>query len=85
MLVVAPTFTEYEYSYNRAKGVIFYYTTSEKDHFVLQKKQLLEELKRGYSALYICNPANPTGALIPADIMEEIVNYACKKGNKRYH
>jgi len=80
VLVVAPTFTEYEYSYQRAKGVIFYFNTLEKDNFVLQKKQLLEELKRGYSALYICNPANPTGALISADTMEEIVTYACKKG-----
>lgn len=80
VLVTAPTFTEYEYSYQRAKGVIFYFNTAEKDHFVLNKKQLLEELKRGYSALYIGNPANPTGALIPADTMEEIVSYACKKG-----
>jgi len=80
VLVVAPTFTEYEYSYQRAKGVVFYFNTVEKDNFVLQKKQLLDELKRGYSALYICNPANPTGALIPLETMEEIVNYACKKG-----
>ena len=80
VLVVAPTFTEYEYSYQRAKGVVFYLNTSEKDNFILQKKQLLDELKRGYSALYICNPANPTGALVPLETMEEIVNYACKKG-----
>jgi threonine-phosphate decarboxylase len=80
VLVVAPTFTEYEYSYQRAKGVIFYFNTAEKDNFVLQKKQLLDELKRSYSALYICNPANPTGALVPAETMEEIVSYACRKG-----
>jgi len=80
VLVVAPTFTEYEYSYQRAKGVIFYFNTSEKDNFALNKKRLLDELKRGYSALYICNPADPTGALIPAGTMEEIVTYACKKG-----
>lgn len=80
VLVVAPTFTEYEYSYQRAKGVVFYFNTAEKDNFVLQKKQLIDELKRGYSALYICNPANPTGALVPLETMEEIVSYACKKG-----
>ncbi len=75
VLVVAPTFTEYEYSYQRAKGVIFYFKTLEKDNFVLQKKQLLDELKRGYSALYICNPSNPTGVIIPAETMEEIVTF----------
>lgn len=80
VLIVAPTFTEYEYSFQRAKGVIFYFTTQEKDNFIIQEKKLLDELKRGYSALYICNPVNPTGVLIPTEVLKEIVNYASKKG-----
>jgi threonine-phosphate decarboxylase len=80
VLVVAPTFTEYKYSFQQAKGVLFYYNTLEKDHFVIQQKKLFDELKRGYSALYICNPANPTGVLVPEGTMKEIIGYACKKG-----
>jgi len=80
VLIVAPAFTEYEHSFQRAKGVVFYFDTYEKDRFEIQKKRLVEELKRGYSALYICNPGNPTGGLLPAETMNEIVTFACKKG-----
>lgn len=80
VLIVAPTFTEYEYSFQRAKGVVFYLNTLEEDNFAIREKKLFEELKRGYSTLYICNPVNPTGVLIPAEIMKEVIRYASKKG-----
>ncbi len=80
VLLVAPTFTEYEYSFQRAKGVVFYFNTREEADFRLEEKKLFDELKRGYSALYICNPGSPTGVLIPADTMKEILHFAAKKG-----
>ncbi len=80
VLIVAPIYTEYEYSFHRSKGVIFYLNTLENDNFCIQEKMLYDELKRGYSALYICNPSNPTGVVIPADTMKEMIVYASKKG-----
>jgi threonine-phosphate decarboxylase len=79
VLIVAPAFTEYGHSFQRAKGVVFYSDTQESDCFAIQQKKLAEELKRGYSAFYICNPVNPTGMLIPQDIMKGIVSNASKK------
>jgi len=80
VLMVAPTFSEYEYSFHRAKGVVFYLNTREKDGFILEGKTLFDELKRGYSALYLCNPCNPTGVMLPADMLKEIITAASKKG-----
>lgn len=80
VLIVAPTFTEYGFSFQRSKGVVFYFNALEKDKFFIQEKRLFDELKRGYSALYICNPVNPTGVLIPAEKMKGIISYAYKKG-----
>ncbi len=80
VLIVAPAFTEYEQSYQRAKGVVFYFSTKEKDNFAVHAKDLLDELKRGYSALYICNPVNPTGVLTSKDTLQEVFTFAQKKG-----
>ena len=80
VLMVAPTFSEYAYNFHRAKGVVFYLNTQKKDGFAAERKTLLDELKRGYSALYLCNPCNPTGVMLPADMVEEIITAASKKG-----
>ncbi|MCP4717742.1 MAG: threonine-phosphate decarboxylase [Deltaproteobacteria bacterium] len=80
VLIVAPAFTEYEHSYQRAKGVVFYFQTDEKDGFEVQHKRLLDELKRGYSALYLCNPASPNGAVVSKEKMQEVIAFAAKKG-----
>ncbi len=80
VLVVAPSFTEFEHSYQRAKGILFYFVTREKDGFEISKKALLGELKRGYSALYLCNPASPSGVLTSAGDMDEIIGTASRKG-----
>jgi threonine-phosphate decarboxylase len=80
VLIVTPAFTEYENSYQRAQGIVFYSPTQEKQHFAVQEKQLCDELQRGYSAVYICNPANPTGALTQPDTIKKIISIARAKG-----
>ena len=79
VLIVAPAFTEYERTYQRSKGVVFYYTTNEKDGFAIQEKALIDELKRGYSAVYLCNPACPTGVMHSPKMLRELVAIAAKK------
>lgn len=79
VLIVAPAFTEYERTYQQAKGVVFYFTTTAKDGFALQEKALFDELKRGYSAIYLCNPGCPTGVLHPPKMLGDLVAVAAKK------
>jgi len=78
-LLVVPTFSEYETSICSVNGKVYYFKTLEKDQFCINAERLLRELRKGYDALYICNPANPTGVLTPPDILKEVVNYAHNK------
>jgi threonine-phosphate decarboxylase len=80
VLIVAPAFTEYENTYQRAKGVVFFFTTTDKDGFAIQEKALFDELRRGYSAIYICNPGCPTGVLHSPKMLRELTSVAAKKG-----
>jgi len=82
VLIVAPTFTEYEHSYQRAKGLVFYCNTLEKDGFSLQTNNVLDALKRGYGMVYLCNPGSPSGALSSKQAMKEIITAAGKKGTQ---
>jgi threonine-phosphate decarboxylase len=79
VLLVVPTFSEYESSIRRAGGRVSYYRTSEKDGFRIEPQQLLDELLKGYDALYICNPNNPTGALTRKEVLKHIAAEALKR------
>jgi len=80
VLIVAPTFTEYENSYCSARRKLFFLKTREEHHFAIQPETLLSELKRSYGALYLCNPGSPSGALTPLAAMEDIIGFARRKG-----
>lgn len=80
VLIVTPAFTEYEHSYERTKGVVFYSQTLASQHFAVREKNICDELRRGYSAVYICNPANPTGMLTPPGVMKKIIGTARDNG-----
>jgi threonine-phosphate decarboxylase len=79
VLLVVPTFSEYESSIRRAGGKVFYYRTNEKEEFCIQPQKLLAELRKGYDALYICNPNNPTGVLTLKKVLKEIAAAARKQ------
>jgi threonine-phosphate decarboxylase len=71
--LVVPTFSEYESGIRQAGGKVFYYQTNRKEGFCIQPQELLHELRKGYDALYICNPNNPTGVLTSKKALKEIV------------
>lgn len=80
VLIVTPTFTEYVHSYRHTKVRISFFQTREQHDFKLQQQQLCDELKKGYSALYLCNPANPTGMLVKPQALLQIVSAARRHG-----
>jgi threonine-phosphate decarboxylase len=82
VLLVVPTFSEYETSIRNVNGQVFYFKTLEKDQFCINAERLLRELRQGYDALYICNPANPTGVLTPLDMLQDVVKYARVKATR---
>ncbi len=76
VLIVVPTFAEYESSIRRVQGEVFYFQTIEDEAFLINKIKLLNKLREGYDALYICNPGNPTGVLTSRKTMQNIVSTA---------
>ena len=72
-LVVAPAFAEYSSALERAQWQIDYFTLQGEDDFSLSLSALQAKLAQGYDILFICNPGNPTGALLPKRDVEAVL------------
>lgn len=64
VLIVTPTFSEYESAAVSNGSQILFYETSEKEGFKLKLSDLEKHLS-GVDLVFICNPNNPTGRNIP--------------------
>jgi threonine-phosphate decarboxylase len=72
-LIVAPAFAEYALALERSGWEIDYFNLESEDGFALSLPALQEKLGEGYDLLFICNPGNPTGALIPKHEIESVI------------
>lgn len=77
VLLVTPAFSEYENAFEvagtGASTPIDYFGTKEEDGFELNMEGLLSALTRGYDALYLGNPNNPTGILAEKEDLLKIL------------
>jgi threonine-phosphate decarboxylase len=64
-LIVAPAFAEYALALEKSGWQIDYFTLKSEDGFALSLASLQEKLAQNFDMLFVCNPGNPTGALIP--------------------
>jgi threonine-phosphate decarboxylase len=71
-LLITPSFYEYENALSAVDCEIEYYELKEANRFELNE-DFLSHLNAYIDIIFICNPNNPTGALIPVDIMEKIL------------
>ncbi len=71
-MVTAPAFSEYEKALREAGSKVEYcYLREQEDYRVTG--QLLNELDGTLDLLFLCSPNNPTGSLIPPELLKEIV------------
>jgi len=79
-LIIEPAFSEYAnalaISGFRAEGFVL----SEEDGFRIDLARLDKRLSKGYSILFMANPANPTGVLYGEDEALEIIRLCRKHG-----
>jgi len=79
VLIVSPTFGEYERAVRACKNSesqkieIEYFELEEKDEFRLNIGKLKKELEKKYDLAIICNPNNPTGKFLKMAETEEIL------------
>ena len=64
-LIVAPAFAEYALALEKSGWQVDYFTLKSEDGFALSLPALQEKLAQNFDMLFVCNPGNPTGVLIP--------------------
>ena len=79
-LIVAPAFAEYALSLGKAGWRTDYFTLAGDDGFALSLPALKAKLGQGYDLLFLCNPGNPTGALLPRDVVAAVVELCRASG-----
>ncbi|ABX41489.1 pyridoxal phosphate-dependent aminotransferase [Lachnoclostridium phytofermentans] len=72
VLIVAPTFCEYEQSLYYQETEVNYYYLNEEKGFMLSE-DILDKINREYDTIYLCNPNNPTGKCIPYALFQKIL------------
>ena len=71
-LIIAPAFSEYARALDRAGWQTEHLILSPDDRFALSLEKLAEKLAEGFDLLFLCNPANPTGAFLPLTMIKEV-------------
>lgn len=79
-LELAPTFSEYAAALAAAGCRVERCALEEEQGFALTEK-LLEELERkNCEVVFLCNPNNPTGRLVPPALLEEVLALCERRG-----
>lgn len=74
-LIPAPTFSEYALAVRAAGGEVAYVFTRPSAGFALPWRDIYRRLGEG-DALFLCNPNNPTGTLIPRRELDVLLDMA---------
>ena len=78
-LLPAPTFAEYEQALGSVGCQVMHYYLKEKENFMLNRG-FLDLISDDLDMMFLCNPNNPTGILIPCDLLKEILDL-CRRKN----
>ncbi len=82
VLILQPTFNEYERAFRISGSRIFNFLLSEEDGFKIDERELIckiNEIKP--DLLVICNPNNPTGIFVDNQKLRDVFDYMNKIGS----
>ena len=74
-LMCAPTFSEYERALEQVGCETAYHILLPENDFALSER-ITEQLAPGVDMLFLCQPNNPTGRLIPENLMGRVLKRA---------
>jgi histidinol-phosphate aminotransferase len=75
-----PQFTDYMTDVESCGGVFEYAALGPQKNYRFDGEELLSKLDDGHRLIYIDNPNNPTGQVIPLPEIQHVVKEAAKKG-----
>lgn len=70
-LLLSPTFSEYERALKVTESSVTYYELNEREGFQA-REDILEYITPGLDLFFLCNPNNPTGQVIPKEMLLKI-------------
>ncbi|HHW41750.1 MAG TPA: threonine-phosphate decarboxylase [Syntrophomonadaceae bacterium] len=79
VLIPGPTFREYEIAARIWQARIRHFRLSPRKNFVPGLAQLIRAA-RGADLVFLCNPNNPTGNLIPAEVLQPFLRFCAGEG-----
>ena len=79
-LIPVPTFAEYGDALRAAGGAAEYWPLREKNGFRLEEDFLSLLGETDCDALFLCQPNNPTGRLIPPELLDRIAELCLARG-----
>lgn len=79
-LILAPTFSDYERALTAAGCKVYRHLLYEENGFELKDDILPLIQAERFNLIYICNPNNPTGCVIPKVMLRKIIDF-CKRTN----
>ncbi|MCC3145473.1 threonine-phosphate decarboxylase CobD [Halanaerobium sp. Z-7514] len=79
VLVIEPTFSEYELAAKSMGSEIKRFNLKKENNFKIKTDELIAELSEDIDLLFICNPNNPTAALLDLNEIKKILAAAADK------
>jgi len=79
VLIPGPTFREYEIAARIWQARVKHFRLSPQKNFVPGLEQLIRAA-RGTDLVFLCNPNNPTGNLIPAEVLQPFLRFCAGEG-----
>jgi len=80
-LLLAPTFSEYEQALMTVGAEIVFHYLKEENEFGLTE-DIMIQMSADLDMIWLCNPNNPTGRLLPGPLLEKILDL-CRQKNIR--
>lgn len=81
-LELAPTFSEYSLGLERVGCVVERYLLHKEKHFEVDEGLLAAVEQIRPDVVFLCNPNNPTGQLIPAELLDALLS-VCRRNRIR--
>ncbi|MBO5293493.1 MAG: aminotransferase class I/II-fold pyridoxal phosphate-dependent enzyme [Lachnospiraceae bacterium] len=78
-VILVPSFYGYEYAAGAVDGEILYYETREEEGFC-PREDLFSLLTEDVGLLFLANPNNPTGKVIPGDMLKALCIHCRDRG-----
>lgn len=76
VLIVEPTFAEYEEGIRQVDAQVDYYQLDKESLQI--EEDVVWQMKDDYDVMFLCNPNNPTGQVCNLVVMEQILKRSCE-------